>query len=117
MGIRLKRAYEEPAVDDGYRVLVDRLWPRGLNKEEAHIDLWLKEVAPSPQLRRWFGHDASKWVMFKQRYFSELKRHPDSVELLKEKHHRKTVTLVFAARDEDHNNAVALKEYLEKQAG
>lgn len=116
MQIRLKRAYEEPSNQDGCRVLVDRLWPRGVSKEGAKIDLWLKGIAPSDELRKWFGHDPSKWEEFKKRYFAELNERAESVEELREKAGNGRLTLVFGARDEVRNNAVALKEYLEKRA-
>jgi len=113
--IQLKRAYQPPAEEDGRRILVDRLWPRGISKKEAHIDFWMKSIAPSDALRKWFGHTPDKWREFKQRYFEELDRMPAEIgELLNETRHG-MVTLVFAARDETHNNAVALKEYLERR--
>lgn len=108
----LKRAYESPARDDGYRVLVDRLWPRGVSKANARIDLWLKEVAPSTGLRQWFGHDPGKWTGFKQRYRAELKHNPAWPEL-QALARRKDLTLVYAARDQVHNEAVVLKQLLE----
>jgi uncharacterized protein YeaO (DUF488 family) len=111
--ICLKRVYETPGEADGYRVLVDRLWPRGVKKEEARIDIWLREMAPSSDLRTWFGHDAEKWDEFKRRYFSELERHPELVKELMEKAQAGMVTLVFSSKEERFNNAVALKEYLE----
>jgi uncharacterized protein YeaO (DUF488 family) len=112
--IQLKRVYEEPSRKDGLRVLVERLWPRGLTKEKAHVDLWLKEVAPSPELRKWFGHEPSRWKEFQKRYREELRDHKDAVELLQQKSKDKTVTLVYAARDEEHNGALVLKSVLEK---
>ena len=111
---RLKRAYEKPEREDGERVLVERLWPRGLTKERAKVDLWLKEIAPSAELRQWFSHDPEKWVSFRKRYWSELRAKQDLVRMLRQKGKRVTVTLVYAARDEEHNGAVALKTYLEK---
>jgi uncharacterized protein YeaO (DUF488 family) len=111
--IKLKRAYEKPSRDDGLRVLVERLWPRGLTKERAAVDLWLKEVAPSPELRKWFGHDPAKWEQFQKRYRQELRENQDAVELLREKVKRGTITLVYAARDEEHNGALALKRFLD----
>jgi uncharacterized protein YeaO (DUF488 family) len=111
--IRLKRAYEKPSRDDGFRVLVERLWPRGVSKEEARLDLWLKDVAPSTQLRRWFGHDPARWKEFQQRYRAELKDRKDALKLLREKAREGTVTLVYAARDEEHNGALVLKKVLE----
>jgi uncharacterized protein YeaO (DUF488 family) len=112
--IKLKRAYEKPAKDDGERILVERLWPRGLTKLEAKIDLWLKEIAPSTELRRWFGHDPDKWDEFRQRYQKELKHKDDLIKLLKRKAKTGTVTLIYAARDEEHNSALVLKRFLQK---
>ena len=111
--IQLKRAYQPPAETDGRRILADRLWPRGISKKEAHIDFWMKSLAPSDDLRKWFGHRPEKWPEFRQRYFEELDRMPAEVGELLNEARRGTVTLVFAARDETHDNAVALKEYLE----
>jgi uncharacterized protein YeaO (DUF488 family) len=111
--IKLKRAYRHPGADDGFRVLVERLWPRGLSKTEAALDLWLKEVAPSPGLRKWFGHDPKKWEQFRRRYGSELAEKTELVELLKGKAREGGLTLVYGSRDEVHNAAVALKLYLE----
>jgi uncharacterized protein YeaO (DUF488 family) len=110
---KLKRAYERPPRDDGSRIVVERLWPRGLTKERAAVDLWLKEVAPSPELRQWFGHDPAKWEQLQQRYGKELEEKDDAVQLLKQKGKQGTVTLVYAARDEEHNGALALKRFLE----
>ncbi len=115
MDIRLKRAYSEAASDDGTRVLIDRLWPRGIAKENAHIDLWLKEIAPSTELRKWFGHEPSRWEKFRERYFHELDEHPDEVSRLRELAHSGPLTLVYGAKDEEHNDAVAIKEYLESR--
>src|SRR4051812_36831728 len=111
--IRLKRAYEPSSNSDGERILVERLWPRGLTKARAAIDLWLKDVAPSPELRKWFAHDPAKWKQFQQRYWKELQANREAVDLLRSKARKGTVTLVYAARDEEHNGAVALKAYLE----
>jgi uncharacterized protein YeaO (DUF488 family) len=111
--IHLKRVYEEPSQKDGMRVLVERLWPRGLTKERAAVDLWLKDVAPSPELRRWFGHDPARWEQFQDRYRQELRKQKDAVQLLKQKGKEGTVTLVYAARDEEHNGALALKRFLQ----
>ncbi len=113
--IQLKRAYDEPSPADGERILVDRLWPRGLTKARAALELWLKEVAPSPELRKWYAHDPAKWREFEQRYWKELRTKREIVDLLRSKAKKATVTLVFAARDEEHNSAVALKTFLEKQ--
>jgi uncharacterized protein YeaO (DUF488 family) len=115
--IQLKRVYEEPSRKDGLRVLVERLWPRGLNKQRAAVDLWLKDVAPSAELRKWFAHDPAKWKQFQERYRKELRERKDAVDLLKHKSKRGTITLVYAARDEVHNGAVALKRYLEGHKG
>ena len=111
--IKLKRAYEKPSRDDGSRILVERLWPRGLTKERAAVDLWLKEVAPSPELRKWFGHDPAKWEQFQKRYWKELQEKKEAVQQLKQKSKQGTVTLVYAARDEEHNSALVLKRFLE----
>jgi uncharacterized protein YeaO (DUF488 family) len=110
--IQLKRVYETPSRKDGWRVLVDRLWPRGLTKERAAVDLWLKDVAPSTELRQWFGHDPAKWKGFQARYRNELKQKKDALKLLKQKSKERTVTLVYAARDKDHNEALVLKSVL-----
>ena len=113
--VQLKRAYCEPSESDGLRILVDRLWPRGLTKRKAAVDLWLKEAAPSPELRAWFAHDPAKWKRFEQRYWNELADRTEAVKLLRGKAKRGTVTLVYAARDEQHNAAVALKAFLERR--
>lgn len=113
--IYLKRAYEKPAAQDGFRVLVERLWPRGLRKEAAALDLWLQDIAPSSELRRWFGHDPAKWEEFCRRYWSELAERPAAVKLLCEKLREGQVTLVYGSRDQEHNAAVALKMFLENQ--
>ncbi|WP_417567540.1 DUF488 domain-containing protein [Marinobacter sp.] len=115
MDIRLKRAYEEPARSDGPRVLVDRIWPRGVAKEDADLAHWLKGLAPSTELRKWFGHDPDKWSEFRERYLKELTSDAarDDLEALKklvEAHNR--ITLVFAAKDTEHNNAVALRDFV-----
>ncbi len=110
MTIKLKRVYEQPDVKDGERVLVDRLWPRGLTKEKAGVDLWLKEIAPSTELRRWFGHDPAKWTEFKRRYRAELKGNKEQVARLKDEMEKGPVTLLYGARDEEHNEAVVLLE-------
>jgi uncharacterized protein YeaO (DUF488 family) len=114
--IRIKRVYEEPAPADGFRILVDRLWPRGVSKNKAQIDLWLKDLAPGTDLRAWFGHDPAKWDAFKHRYFRELEAaDADSGTLGILVGHARSgpVTLVYAAKDERYNNAVALQEYLQ----
>ena len=117
MVIKLKRAYEAPALEDGFRILVDRLWPRGMSRTSARIDLWLKEIAPSAALRKWFGHDPARWARFRDVYFDELDKNRDAVEQLLEQARRGTVTLVYGAKNEEYNNAVALKAYLAAQSG
>jgi uncharacterized protein YeaO (DUF488 family) len=112
--IRLKRVYEQPAVADGTRVLVDRLWPRGLSKQDVAADLWLRDAAPSPELRRWFGHNVRRWRQFSRRYRHELERQPAVLELLDDLRRRAAVTLVFSARDEAHNHALILREMLDE---
>jgi uncharacterized protein YeaO (DUF488 family) len=111
MPIHLKRVYAEPAATDGKRILVDRLWPRGLTKEKAYVDLWLKEVAPSNDLRKWFSHDPTKWTEFKKRYRAELKQNPEAFAELKAAAKNNT-TLLYGARDTEHNEAVVLQELL-----
>ncbi len=111
--IRVKRVYEKPSPADGLRVLVDRLWPRGLSKQRAAVALWLKDVAPSPELRKWFGHDPARWKEFQSRYRQELRGKQQAVALLKEKSRGQTVTLLYGARDEEHNGALVLKAVLE----
>ncbi len=116
--IRVKRVYEPPSREDGCRVLVDRLWPRGLEKNRAAVDVWLKDVAPTSSLRKWFGHRPERWDEFKQRYFRELSQKPEAVKMILELEQRHgTVTLLFSARDTLHNNATALMEYIEKMRG
>jgi uncharacterized protein YeaO (DUF488 family) len=112
MSLRIKRVYEEPDKNDGMRILVDRLWPRGLAKQKADIDLWLKDIAPSTELRKWFGHDPEKWKEFRKRYNEELKRKPVQIGILKEQLNKGVVTLVYGARDEEHNEALVLKEFI-----
>ena len=112
--INLKRAYEKPRRDDGERILVERLWPRGLTKSQAKVDLWLKDVAPSTELRKWFGHDPDKWDEFSRRYQKELSGKEDLIKLLKRKAKAGTITLIYAARDEEHNGALVLKRFLQK---
>jgi len=114
MNVKVKRVYERPARDDGSRILVDRLWPRGLSKEKADVDLWLKDIAPSTELRKWFGHDPEKWKSFRGRYETELKSKDELVEMLKAKAGKGTITLLYAARDEKHNEALVLKKVLER---
>ncbi len=113
--IRLKRAYEEPAPDDGSRILVERLWPRGVSKDKAAIDLWLKELAPSTELRKWYGHDPDKWEEFRRRYRAELADKGEVLDDLRGRLKEGPITFVFAAKDREQNSAVVLKEYMETQ--
>lgn len=117
MGVQIKRAYDSPARIDGFRVLVDRLWPRGVSKEALHLDAWYRDLAPSATLRRWFAHDPARWDEFRRRYRTELQnqRAQDLLADLAERAKRGTVTLVFATRDAEHNNAVALREILRQR--
>ena len=110
--VSIKRAYEAPAPDDGRRFLVERLWPRGIRKSELRLDGWLKDVAPSPELRRWFSHDPAKWPEFRRRYVAELRSRDAAVGPLREASRTGPVTLVYGARDTEHNAAVVLREYL-----
>jgi uncharacterized protein YeaO (DUF488 family) len=112
--IKIKRIYDPYAKDDGKRVLVDRLWPRGIKKEDARCDLWVKDIAPSAGLRKWFSHDPAKWREFKKRYREELEDRRDMIEDLRKEARRGTVTLLFAAKDSERNNAVVLKEVIEE---
>ena len=114
--IRVKRIYEPPEPGDGYRLLVDRLWPRGVSRESASLDAWMREVAPSSELRRWFGHDASRWQEFKRRYAVELGTRQDLVAEILSLARDRPVTLLYSARDPDHNQAVALAEYVAAMA-
>lgn len=111
--IRLKRAYDEPSPEDGERILVERLWPRGVRKADARIDQWAKDVSPSPELRRWYGHEPEKWPEFQQRYRAELDANPEAIEALRKEIRGRDVTFVYAARDEERNSARVLKSYLE----
>ncbi|MCL5282465.1 MAG: DUF488 family protein [Planctomycetes bacterium] len=115
MAIQLKRAYEKPQKSDGFRVLIDRIWPRGVRKEDLKLDQWLRTLAPSTELRQWFGHDPAKWDQFRRRYWQELDTHPEEIELLRQKMRAGPLTIVFGSREERFNNAAALKEYLEKR--
>ncbi len=112
--IRTKRAYDPPSKSDGKRILIDRLWPRGIKKEDAKIDEWIRDAAPSTELRKWFSHDPAKWNEFRRRYKDELKERADLLQRLRKESRKGTITLVFAAKDSDHANAVVLKEVLEK---
>lgn len=112
--IRLKRVYEIATKEDGTRILVDRLWPRGLPKEKAKVDLWLKDVAPSTELRKWFAHDPAKWREFQARYKTELKNNPEQIALLKKEVAKGPATLLYGAKDERHNEAIVLQQLLNK---
>jgi uncharacterized protein YeaO (DUF488 family) len=113
--IKVKRIYDPPEGGDGFRILVDRLWPRGLSKEKAMVDLWLKEISPSNELRKWYGHDPAKWAEFKKRYFQEIKERREEFDLLREKAGEGTVTFLFSSQEEKLNNAAALKEFVERK--
>ena len=115
MKIEIKRVYEEPEKEDGFRILVDRLWPRGLTKEKAKVDLWLKEIAPTTELRKWFAHDPEKWAEFKKRYLAELKENKEALSKIKEEMKKGNVTLLYAAKDEAHNEAQVLLNKLKKK--
>lgn len=110
--LRLKRAYEPVSADDGMRILIDRLWPRGLSKEEAALDEWLKEIAPSTELRQWFGHDPARWTEFQRRYRTELDAHAATLDRLRDLARKRVVTLVYSAHDAQHNDAVVLHDVL-----
>jgi uncharacterized protein YeaO (DUF488 family) len=110
--INLKRAYDAPAKEDGHRMLVERLWPRGVKKEDAKIDEWLKEIAPSAELRKWYGHDVKKWPEFKRRYVAELRKAASTIEKVRHRARGETVTFVYAARDEEHNSALVLRDFI-----
>jgi uncharacterized protein YeaO (DUF488 family) len=115
MNIQIKRVYEEPTRDDGTRILVDRLWPRGLTKEKAKVDLWLKDVAPSTELRKWFAHDPARWTEFQARYREELKHNHEALSLLQEATAKGPATLLYGARDQQHNEAVVLQKLLKSK--
>ena len=117
MSVRIKRIYDAPSTDDGYRVLVDRVWPRGVSKKEVRLDRWLKEIAPSTELRRWFAHEPSRWSEFRRRYREELEESPALIQEVAEKARSGSVTLLFSARDQQHNQAVVLCEWLEEWLG
>ena len=117
MTLKLKRAYEPAKRGDGMRILVDRLWPRGIKKESLQLDLWAKELAPSDALRKWFQHDPERWDEFRSRYFAELDERSDELAELLDQLRNRLLLLLYAARDEEHNNAAALREYLRKRRG
>ena len=110
--VMLKRAYDSPAAEDGTRILVDRLWPRGISKEKAALDHWMKDIAPSTELRKWFAHDPKRWKEFRRRYAAEVRQHPDLVTELRSLARHGPITLVYAAHDESHNEAVVLRDML-----
>ena len=114
MKIKIKRVYEKPSKDDGMRILVDRLWPRGLTKQKAAVDLWLKDIAPSTELRKWFAHDPKKWTEFRKKYLQELKENKEQISIIKDHLKQGAVTLVYGARDEEHNEAQVLEELLNR---
>jgi uncharacterized protein YeaO (DUF488 family) len=113
--IKIKRIYDQPSAKDGFRILVDRMWPRGLSKARAKVDLWLREIAPSSELRKWYGHDPEKWGEFKNRYFKEIEKKGGELDLIINKAREGPVTFLFSSREEKLNNAVALKQFLEEQ--
>jgi uncharacterized protein YeaO (DUF488 family) len=113
--IKIKRIYEPPAGDDGFRILVDRLWPRGLSKDKAKVDLWLKEISPSNELRKWYGHEPEKWAEFKRKYLEEIKEKKGELDLLRQKAKGGTITFLFSSKEEKLNNAAALKEFVESK--
>jgi uncharacterized protein YeaO (DUF488 family) len=113
-GVRIKRAYDPPEPSDGYRVLIDRLWPRGISRGAAHLDEWAQELAPSSELRRWFGHDPARFEEFRERYAHELVAHEKKLQALRARAHKGTLTLVYSARDHEHNDAVVLAEILSR---
>lgn len=115
--VQIKRIYEDPSPEDGARVLVDRLWPRGVSKEEAALDRWMKEVAPSDELRRWFDHDPEKWEAFREKYAAELEEKDEQLRFLRSEAEEGTLTLLYAARDVEHNHALVLRDVLRGEAG
>ena len=110
--VKLKRAYDPPTVSDGKRILIDRLWPRGVRKSDAAIHEWMKDIAPTTALRKWFGHDPARWQEFRRRYLSELQQHPDKIDRLRTLARQGPITLVFSAHDEAHNDAIVLRDLL-----
>jgi uncharacterized protein YeaO (DUF488 family) len=110
--VKLKRAYEPPAADDGTRILIDRLWPRGITKERAAIDQWMKDISPSTELRKWFGHDPARWDELRRRYAQEVRQNADLIDQLRSFARQGAITLVYSARDEKHNDAVELRELI-----
>lgn len=117
MRIRIKRAYDKPEPGDGVRILVERLWPRGLSKKDAHMDMWLKDIAPSTELRKWFSHDPAKWEEFRGRYFKELNKNREAVKELQDITEGSDVTFVYGSKEKEYNSAAALKDYIENLGG
>jgi len=113
--IHIKRVYEKPLKKDGYRILVDRLWPRGVKKEDAVLDEWIKHLAPTSELRKWFGHNPARWSEFQKRYREELKQNKPAAEFIREHAAKKVITLVYAAKDTEHNHAIVLQAYLKQE--
>lgn len=111
MRLKIKRVYEDPEEEDGIRILVDRLWPRGMTKEKAHIDIWLRDIGPSTGLRKWFGHEPDRWNEFKEKYIQELKSNKEQISLLNEQLNKGKVTILYGAKDTEHNEAVVIEEY------
>ncbi len=116
VNLKIKRAYDPPMADDGARILVDRIWPRGLRKDDAALTLWLKEIAPSSELRKWFDHDPARWAEFERRYRAELDQNEEPVERLRDLLKTGAATLLYSARDREHNQAVVLAEYMKDRA-
>jgi uncharacterized protein YeaO (DUF488 family) len=114
--IKIKRIYDPPAAGDGFRILVDRLWPRGLTKEKAKVDLWMRDIAPSNELRKWYGHDPDKWTEFKKKYFKEIEEKKEEFGLLRKKAREGMITFLFSSKEEKLNNAAALKEFVERKS-
>jgi len=115
MAVPIKRVYVEPSKSDGIRILVDRLWPRGLTKEKAKVDVWLKDIAPTTELRKWFNHEPSKWPEFKKKYWAEISKNTDALSVLEKHLANGKVTIVYGAKDEEHNDAVVIKQYLNEK--
>ena len=109
--IKIKRTYDKPEIEDGFRILIDRIWPRGLKKTDVHMDFWQKDIAPSAALRKWFKHDESKWNEFKNCYYQELENKKETIGLLLDKARKETITLLYSSKEDKYNNAIALKEY------
>lgn len=115
MKIQLKRVYDPVSIEDGFRILVERLWPRGIKKSDLKMDRWLKDVAPSPDLRKWYSHDVAKWDEFQKKYVQELEKNSDAIQFISQELHKGPITFLYSARDKMHNSALCLKHYLEKK--